>query len=158
MKKKTANLAQEDSHEENESRLCAFLLSAPTAHACKQACEHLRYWPYVKEFHPMNKSSGKLMKVHVLIGKCENRDEFWSAVDRATELMNQCLRQYQCVMVDLGIPKLFQPLYEPELFLRPDNLNLPFISFIMEVDASGKRPNHSISNHSTLNSKHSTKS
>lgn len=151
MKKNTTNLAQEVSHEENESGLCAFLLSAPTAHACKQACEHLRYWPYVKEFHPMNKSVGKLYKVHVLIGKCKDRDEFWSAVDRATELMNQCLRQYQCVMVDLGIPKLFLPLYEPEMFLRPDNLNLPFIPFLKEVEASGKTPK-------SLNSKHSTKS
>lgn len=145
MKQKIANLAQEVSHEENESGLCAFLLSAPTAHACKQACEHLRYWPYVKEFHPMNKSSGRILKVHVLIGKCGSCDEFWSAVDRATELMNQCLRQYQCVMVVLGIPKLFVPFYDPEMFLRPDSLNLPFIPFIKEVDASGKIPNHLIS-------------
>lgn len=138
MKKKTANLAQEALPVEAESGLCAYILCAPTAHACKQACEHLRYWPYVKEFHPMNKSVGKMLKVHVLIGESKNRDEYWKAVDRATELMNQCLRQYQCVMVDLGTPKCFLPLYDPEMFLRPDSLNMPFIPFLKDLDDSGK--------------------
>lgn len=136
MKKKTVNLAQDVLPEEAESGLCAYILCAPTAHACRQACEHLRYWPYVKEFHPMNRSGGRILKVHVLIGKGMNNEEFWKAVDRATELMNRCLRQYQCVMVDWGEVILFEPFYKPEMFLRPDSLNMPFISFLKELDSS----------------------
>ena len=134
MKKKNKNHSQDVAREVTASGLYAFLLCAPTTLACKEACEHIRYWPYVKEFHPVRKSCGKLFILHVLIGKCNNQEALRQTVQRATELMNKCLQQHQCVMVDLGIQDMFSPIYKSEMFLRPDSLNIPFTSFMKEVD------------------------
>ena len=130
MKKKKEKQSQEVVEETTESRLYAFILSAPTISACKQACEHIHHWSFVKEFHPLRTSCGKMVKVHIFLGKCESEKMLRQTVNRATELMNKCLQQYHCVIVGTGIPDTFFPIYVPEMFIRPDFLNIPFLSFI----------------------------
>ena len=79
-----------------QSGMMVFILSAPTAQQLKDAREHLRYWPYVKAFHPMDETH---MKVLVFVGRGISEMKWNYYVTRSCELMNQCVRQYQALFV-----------------------------------------------------------
>lgn len=113
------------------SGMMLFLLTAPTAEMLREAREHLRYWPYVKAFKPVDVTH---MNVLVLVGK-GIADEMWDYyVTRSCELMNQCVRQYQAYFVmTSGCPLLWLHRYHSDGFLRPDDLLKPFCDFIDEL-------------------------
>ena len=113
------------------SGMMLFLLAAPTAEMLKEAREHLRYWPYVKAFKPVDATH---MNVLVFIGKGIT-DERWDYyVTRSCELMNQCLRQYQAFfVVRSGLHLFWLHRYHSNEFLRPNDLLKPFCDFIDEM-------------------------
>ena len=108
-----------------------FLLTAPTAEMLREAREHLRYWPYVKAYKPVDETH---MNVLVFVGKGIT-DERWDYyVARSCELMNQCLRQYQAYFVMISdSPLLWLHRYHSNGFLRPNDLLKPFCDFIDEL-------------------------
>lgn len=114
--------------------LCEYLMVAPDAKACKQAREHLRYWPYVKEFHPVG--CFPMLVVHVMIGQNLSEEKWNRTLERATKLMDDCLRQYKTLMIPVQEMKTFHPAYHDGQFLRPDDLVTPFAPFIKEVEGS----------------------
>lgn len=110
------------------SGMMLFLLTAPTAERLRDSCEHLRYWPYVKAFKPVDATH---MNVMVFIGKGIT-DERWDYyVTRSCELMNQCIRQYQAYfIVTSSRHLLWLHRYHSNGFLRPNDLLKPFCDFI----------------------------
>ena len=114
------------------SGMVFFSLTAPTAEKLKDAREHLRYWPYVKAFKPVDAPH---MKVLVFVGTGITDEKWKYYVTRSCELMNQCLRQYQAIFVmTSGCPALWFRQYHQNGFLRPDNLLKPFCDFIDELN------------------------
>ena len=111
------------------SGMVFFSLAAPSAEKLKDAREHLRYWPYVKAFKPVDATH---MKVLVFVGKGIT-DERWDYyVARSCELMNQCLRQHQAYFVMIsGCPLLWLHRYHSNGFLRPNDLLKPFCLTMM---------------------------
>ena len=110
------------------SGMMLFLLTTPTAERLREAREHLRYWPYVKAFKPVDATH---MNVMVFIGKGIT-DERWDYyVTRSCELMNQCIRQYQAYFVVTSSRHLlWLHRYHSNGFLRPNDLLKPFCDFI----------------------------
>lgn len=114
------------------SGMVFFMIKAPTAENLKDAREHLRYWPYVKAFQPIDETH---LKVLVLVGRGIPETKWDYYVIRSCELMNQCLRQHQVfLMVSSGCPFLFVRHYHHNGFMRPDNLLKPFCDFIDEFN------------------------
>ena len=112
--------------------MVVLVLSAPTVQQLKDAREHLRYWPYVKAFRPMDETH---MKVLVFVGRGIPETKWNYYVTRSCELMNQCVRQYQALFVttnDCPTFRLYQ--YHCKGFLRPDDLLKPFCDFIDEMN------------------------
>lgn len=114
------------------SGMMFFLLAAPTAEKLKDTREHLRYWPYVKAFKPIDATH---MNVLVFVGKGIT-DGMWDYyATRSCELMNQCVSQYQAYfVVTSGCPTLWLRQYHHNGFLRPDDLLKPFCDFIDEMN------------------------
>lgn len=113
------------------SGMVFFMLTAPTAEKLKDAREHLRYWPYVKAFKPVDATH---MEVLVFVGTGITDEKWKYYVTRSCELMNQCVRQYQAFFVmTRGCPALWLHQYHQNGFLRPDNLLKPFCDFIDEL-------------------------
>ena len=113
------------------SGMVFFLLTAPTAEKLKDAREHLRYWPYVKAFKPVDATH---MEVLVFVGTGITDEKWEYYVTRSCELMNQCVRQYQALFVmTSGCPALWLRQYHHNGLLRPDNLLKPFCDFIYEL-------------------------
>ncbi len=115
----------------HQSGMMFLILSAPTAQQLTSASEHLRYWPYVKAFLPIDETH---LKVQVFVGRgiLEKDRNFYMA--RSFELMNQCVRQYQAqFMMTDGINEYSFRKYHRNKFLRPDNLLKPFCDFIDEM-------------------------
>lgn len=113
------------------SGMVFFLLTAPTAEMLREACEHLRYWPYVKAFKPIDNTH---MKVLVFVGKGITDEKWDYYVTRSCELMNQCVRQYQALFVmSCSWSALWLRQYHHNGFLRPNDLLKPFCDFIDEV-------------------------
>lgn len=109
-----------------------FSLSAPTSEKLKEVREHLRYWPYVKAFKPVDETH---MKVLVFVGRGISVEKLDYYVTRSWELMNQCVRQHQALFVMTnGCPALWLRQYHHNSFLRPDELMKPFSDFIDELD------------------------
>lgn len=124
---KSLRLAQK-----RQSGMVVFVLSTPTAQQLKDAREHLRYWPYVKAFRPMDETH---MKVLIFVGKGITDDKWNYYVTRSCELMNQCVRQYQALFVmTSGCHALWLRQYHHNGFLRPDDLLKPFCNFIDELN------------------------
>ena len=116
------------------SGMVFFSLTAPSAEKLKDVREHLRYWPYVKAFKPVDATH---MKVLVFIGKGITDEKWDYYVSRSCELMNQCVRQYQALFVKRnGYPALWLCQYHHNGFLRPDDLLKPFCDFIDELNLS----------------------
>lgn len=114
------------------SGMVFFSLAAPSAEKLRDAREHLRYWPYVKAFKPVDATH---MKVLVFVGRGITNEEMDYYVTRSCELMNQCVRQYQALFVmTSGFPSLWLRQYHHNGFLRPDNLLKPFCDFIDELN------------------------
>ena len=115
-----------------QSGMVVFTLSAPTALQMRDACEHLRYWPYVKAYYPVNEICMKVV-VYVGSGITEKRWPYY--VLRSCELMNQCVRQCQALFVitndstALNVQQLHR-----NGFLRPDDLLKPFCDFIDDMN------------------------
>lgn len=115
-----------------QSGMVAFMLSAPTSQQLKDAREHLRYWPYVKAFRPVDETH---MKVLVFVGRGIPETKWSYYVTRSCELMNQCVRQYQALFVTTNeCPAFRLRQYHRNGFLRPDDLLKPFCDFIDEMD------------------------
>ncbi len=111
--------------------MVVFMLYAPTTSQLMDAREHLRYWPYVKAFYPVDSTH---ISVCVYVAR-NNQRSMWSYyVTRSSELMNLCVRQYQasfsltCTRPSTGFRQ-----YHPNGFLRPDDLLKPFSDFINEL-------------------------
>lgn len=114
-----------------QSGMAVFILSAPTAQQMNDAREHLRYWPYVKAFRPVDETH---MKVLVLVGRGIPETEWNYYVARSCELMNLCVRQYQALFVTTSECAAFWlRQYHRNGFLRPDDLLKPFCDFIDEM-------------------------
>lgn len=114
------------------SGMVFFSLAAPSAEKLKDVREHLRYWPYVKAFKPVDATH---MKVLIFVGKGITDDKWNYYVTRSCELMNQCVRQYQALFVmTSGCHALWLRQYHHNGFLRPDNLLKPFCDFIDELN------------------------
>lgn len=118
--------------------MVVLVLSAPNTQQLKNAREHLRYWSYVKAFWPIDETH---MKVLVLVGRGIPKTKWNYYVSRSSELMNQCVRQYQALFITTNeYPALGLRLYHHNGFLRPNDLLKPFCDFIDEIDKSrGKR-------------------
>ena len=115
-----------------QSGMVVFVLSTPTAQQLKDAREHLRYWPYVKAFRPVDETH---MKVLVLVGRGIPETKWNYYVTRSCELMNQCVRQYQALFVTTNeCPAFGLRQYHRNGFLRPDDLMKPFCDFIDEMN------------------------
>lgn len=115
-----------------QSGLVAFVLSAPTAQQLKDAREHLRYWPYVKAFWPVDETH---MKVLVFVGRGIPEMKWNYYVTCSCELMNQCARQYQTLFVMTNeCPAFGLRQYHRNGFLRPDDLLKPFCDFIDDMN------------------------
>lgn len=115
-----------------QSGMVVFVLSTPTALQLKDAREHLRYWPYVKAFRPVDETH---MKVMIFVGRGISEMQWNYYVTRSCELMNQCVRQYQSLFVMTNkCPKFLLSQYHRNGFLRPDDLLKPFCDFIDELD------------------------
>ena len=124
---KSLRLAQK-----RQSGMVIFVLSTPTAQQLKDAREHLRYWPYVKAFRPMDETH---MKVLVFVGRGIPETKWNYYVTRSCELMNQCVRQYQSLFVTTyECPAFWLRQYHRNGFLRPDDLLKPFCDFIDEMN------------------------
>lgn len=124
---KSLRLAQK-----RQSGMVVFMLSTPTAQQLKDAREHLRYWPYVKAFRPMDETH---MKVLVFVGRGIPETQWDYYVTRSSELMNQCIRQYQASFVMTNECSAFLlRQYHRNGFLRPDDLLKPFCNFIDELN------------------------
>ena len=114
------------------SGMMFFLLTAPTVEMLREAREHLRYWPYVKAFKPMDETH---MKVLVFVGRGIPESKWNYYVSRSCELMYQCVRQYQALfVVTNGWPALWLRRYHHNGFHRPDDLLKPFCDFIDELN------------------------
>ena len=110
-----------------------FTLSASTAQQLRDAREHLRYWPYVKSFRPVDETH---MKVLIFVGRGIPKAHWNSYVTRSCELMNQCVRQHQALFVmTKGNPSFWLRQYHRNGFLRPDELLKPFCDFIDDIDS-----------------------
>jgi len=115
-----------------QSGMMVFVISAPTAQQLKDAREHLRYWPYVKAFWPVDETH---MKVLVFVGRGIPETKWNFYVTRSCELMNQCVRQYQALFVTTNeCPAFGLRQYHRNGFLRPDDLLKPFCDFIDEMN------------------------
>lgn len=115
-----------------QSGMVVFVLSAPKAQQLKDAREHLRYWPYVKAFWPVDQTH---MKVLVFVGRGIPETKWNYYVTRSCELMNQCVRQYQALFVTTNeYPAFGLCLYHRNGFHRPDDLLKPFCDFIDEMN------------------------
>lgn len=124
---KSLRLAQK-----RQSGMVVFVLSTPTAQQLKDAREHLRYWPYVKAFRPMDETH---MKVLVFVGRGIPETQWDYYVTRSCELMNQCVRQYQALFVTrIESPAFGLRQYHRNGFLRPDDLLKAFCDFIDEMN------------------------
>lgn len=112
------------------SGMMFFMLTTSTAEMLREAREHLRYWPYVKAFKPMDETH---MKVLVFVGRGIPETKWNYYVSRSCELMNQCVRQYHAFFVmTKGCRALWLRRYHHNGFLRPDDLLTPFCDFIDE--------------------------
>lgn len=115
-----------------QSGMVFFMLSAPTAQQLRDAREHLRYWPYVKSFRPVDETH---MKVLIFVGRNISEMKWNYYVTRSCELMNQCVRQHQALFVmTKGYPSFWIRQYHHNGFLRPDELLKPFCDFINDID------------------------
>ena len=115
-----------------QSGVVVFMLCAPTAQQMKDAREHLRYWPYVKAFRPVDETH---MKVLVFVGRGISETKWNYYVPRSCELMNLCVRQYQALFVTTNErPAFYLRQYHRNGFLRPDDLLKPFCDFIDEMN------------------------
>ena len=124
---KSLRLAQK-----RQSGMVVFVLSTPIAQQLKDAREHLRYWPYVKAFQPMDETH---MKVLVFVGRGIPEKKWNYYVTRSCELMNQFVRQYQALFVTTNeYPAFWLRQYHRNGFLRPDDLLKPFCDFIDEMN------------------------
>jgi len=124
---KSLRLAQK-----RQSGMVVFVLSTPIAQQLKDAREHLRYWPYVKAFQPMDETH---MKVLVFVGRGIPEKKWNYYVTRSCELMNQCVRQYQALFIMTNeCPAFGLRQYHRNGFLRPDDLLKPFCDFIDEMN------------------------
>lgn len=115
-----------------QSGMIVFMLSTPTAQQLKDAREHLRYWPYVKAFRPVDETH---MKVLVFVGRGILEIQWNYYVTRSCELMNQCVRQYHALFVTTSeCPAFWLRQYHRNGFLRPDDLLKPFCDFIDDMN------------------------
>ena len=115
-----------------QSGMVVLVLSAPTVQQLKDAREHLRYWPYVKAFRPMDETH---MKVLVFVGRGIPETKWNYYVTRSCELMNQCVRQYQALFAMTSeCPAFWLRQYHCNGFLRPDDLLKPFCDFVDEMN------------------------
>lgn len=115
-----------------QSGLVVFSLSAPYAYQLRDVREHLRYWPFIKAFKPMDETH---MKVLVYVGKGITEEKWDYYLKRSCELMNQCVRQHQAIFVEnrsYSSHSFMQ--YHHNGFLRPDDLLKPFSDFIDEIN------------------------
>jgi hypothetical protein len=128
-----------------QSGMVVFVLSTPTAQQLKDAREHLRYWPYVKAFRPVDETH---MKVLVFVGRGIPETKWNHYVTRSCELMNQCVRQYQALFVTTNeCPAFGLRQYHRNGFLRPDDLLKPFCDFIDEIYQEPSSINNNNLNH-----------
>lgn len=118
-----------------KSGMVVFVLSAPTAQQLKYAREHLRYWPYVKAFRPVDDTN---MEVLVFVGR-EIPEIKWNYyVIRSCELMNLSVRQYHALFIISNNNNEYSfRKYHRNGFHRPDNLLKPFSDFIDEMNHYG---------------------
>ena len=116
-----------------QSGMVFFTLSAPTAQQLMDTREHLRYWPYVKSFRPVDETH---IKVLIFVGRGIPKAQWDNYVTRSCELMNQCVRQHQALFVmTKGYPSFWLRQYHRNGFLRPDELLKPFCDFIDDIDS-----------------------
>lgn len=110
--------------------LAEFTLCAPTRRALMDAREHLRYWPFVKEFRDIDYLR---IRVIVFVGHGYTRRQWQRYCQNGMELMTLCVKQHQAYFRNWSDElSHFEPNYNPSEFLRPENLLQPMSNFINE--------------------------
>lgn len=91
----------------------------PSRHALLSAREHLRFWSFVKEFH---EESECRMSVTISVGKELCRKMWREYCEKAVEMMNLCLKQYD-VRCEVSTKEVldFDPIVDGSTFIRPDD-------------------------------------
>lgn len=112
-------------------RYAEFIMIAFMPNQMKAACEHLKYWPYVKAFYPL---SDKYMKVIIYIGTHIQENLWEHYVLQSIQLMNKCVSQYSCTFLLNNSRKDFSMKYRSDVFLRPDSMLKSFAYFIDDVE------------------------
>lgn len=111
--------------------LAEITLCAPTRRALLDAREHLRYWPFVKEFHDIDYLR---LRVTIFVGRGYSRRQWQHYCQSGMELMTLCVKQYKAYFRQWSDElSFFEPSYNPTEFLRPDNLLQPMSNFIDEM-------------------------
>lgn len=112
--------------------LVELILSAPEASEMLRATEHLRYWPYVKEYHMLDESHVSVVVCLGVMPSCKKWHHYYK---RSLELISLCLRRYGVQVCGSGCAlPAFAPVYRPDAFLRPDSLLIGFRRIIDDVD------------------------
>lgn len=99
------------------------LVYIPLLGSSKQAIvsarEHLRFWSFVKEFHDDAECK---MSVLIYVGKGLCKKKWRECCEKAVELMNLCLKQYD-VHCEVSTKEVldFNPIVDGSTFIRPDD-------------------------------------
>lgn len=107
-----------------------FIMVSSTPCQMKAACEHLKYWPYVKAFYPVDDTH---IKVIIYVSNHVKKFLWESYIIQSMKLMNQCVSQYGCVFIYYKMRRSIPLKYRSIQFLRPDEMSKPFSYFIDEM-------------------------
>lgn len=111
--------------------LAEITLCAPTRRALLDAREHLRYWPFVKEFRDLDNLR---LRVTIFVGHGYTRKQWKHYCQSGMELMTLGVKQHRAYFRQWTDElSHFEPSYTPSEYLRPDNLLQPMSNFIDEM-------------------------
>lgn len=116
----------------NSLGFAEYILVSSLPSQLKAACEHLKYWPYVKAFYPIDNMH---IKVIIYIGNHIQEDKWEHYLIQSLQLMNKCVNQYGCIFIYKNANcKSFKLKYKADAFIRPDNMLRSFAYFIDDIE------------------------
>ena len=112
--------------------LAMFTICSADRSRLMDAREHLRYWPFVKEFREIEGlQSLHALRVTIFVGQGLTREQWQHDCKRGIQLMSLCLKQHRVSLSPLSLElTYFRPSYSNSEFLRPDDLLQPMSNFI----------------------------
>lgn len=114
--------------------LAELTLYATSRKGLLDAREHLRYWPFVKEFREITPLGfPHALRVTIFIGRGLTHKQWLNYCRRGQELMTLCVKQHKAFFCGWSDELLhFAPHYTDSEYLRPDDLLQPMSNFINE--------------------------